>query len=1276
MFSQQGLSLPGFKENVQNVLPTIKDKLVGSWMWTVGSLQSMRKPARVLQDDEQYVYLQVGKNAFDNAPRNMRTELWLSALQRKGVGVAAAGKYDELLAQEISLESATDIEKDVARTFPSTKRFNSEQGQSSLRNVLRAYAAYDPEIGYCQGMNFLSGLLLMFLPTEAQAFGALVVIMQERGLQKFYSVDMSLLQVQLWQLGRLISHKLAMHMESCGVLPVLYGASWLMTCFSADFPTSFSSRILDVMLAGCCDAALLKVAVTLLKRCEKRVRLMSDLEDILSFLKLEVPNWEESVLQDVLTEAFSQPWSTRQLGILCSLEGVETVSEAMERVRRNNEAREPEGGSAALSASRRTSQDEQRHSRSSLDWNTRHSLDGEGLDVLSPALSATPECGSPKACPAAVPVALPLGASPSRRMPPSSSAYSAGTLVANLCISNADEAEHALASSAHSHANSLVGALRGLDVQGWDPFSRRGSREVLTGTDAPGGVSAARTLSSSLRAHGLLVDLGVAQEEEEEWSEFLEAAVAVAAAAGAPVKHRRTVSGPTGIRAGASVSPRHKRSNSEAQAQALPPAGARWQAGSGKCGADGLPLGPGALAGRSVASSSLRAHAVSVVSTPGASVSASLATSSASTPCHVVGRHVRFPSSDLGALGHAALHAGPTSGDGSELGFSLVSAGEVPVGLAALRQSPWGAGRLAPGPPSAALGPIGASVSRHQPSCGKHASSGWPEGLQQAAASQGQYEVEAGAGLGANAELGEAWMEGGGPSWVQAAREPIGGLALRTGSCAARIGGHEAGVADLHDLFHASLAVIGQLQSAQQEAGPSTAIVSDFFEVAAKPSNSIVVSSTGDPFIAAPHDTLRGAAGADDAAPAVALQHVFSQGSMPSSAAPSQDGATAGSEALDGVAAAMMAQDPFAACGFVAVNRVHAGVGAAQPGGVDPLPPSVTLHDLLAPYFMVQEVTHAIAPAQDSVQGASVLDPFHASVVLETPAVSGGVAAVTEHVDPLEAVLAGASPCDTYTLLPDPLSPYLGDTVPCSPLSPRAAPSPLPSLSPISACSTPLSPDPFSGLLTTASLLPATSSVPMLAPMCTSDSGVPNLCASRPLFGRPSDCGTPPSAVSPPPPLAPRAEDQPFSSGATPGSVGILSSLSRRGSCGLVGAGASRASSNGGAPASIGEDEAVGSGDGASPSLDTVILHHLQSFDLGATRSSGDLVVAVNAERAIWNGGPVVQPLLASHVSGSIAPGGVVGDAVSAMPLPADTMSDAEACRQLDALLQPALAAT
>jgi hypothetical protein len=50
-----------------------------------------------LQDDAQFVTLQVGKSVWEQAPRQMRIELWMSSLQRKGIGVAAAAKFEDML---------------------------------------------------------------------------------------------------------------------------------------------------------------------------------------------------------------------------------------------------------------------------------------------------------------------------------------------------------------------------------------------------------------------------------------------------------------------------------------------------------------------------------------------------------------------------------------------------------------------------------------------------------------------------------------------------------------------------------------------------------------------------------------------------------------------------------------------------------------------------------------------------------------------------------------------------------------------------------------------------------------------------------------------------------------------------------------------------------------------------------------------------------------------------------------------------------------------------
>jgi hypothetical protein len=57
----------------------------------------------------------------------------------------------------------------------------TKYGQNALRNMLRAYVAYDPEVGYCQGMGFIAALFLIYMRNEEMAFWSFVSIMYDKG---------------------------------------------------------------------------------------------------------------------------------------------------------------------------------------------------------------------------------------------------------------------------------------------------------------------------------------------------------------------------------------------------------------------------------------------------------------------------------------------------------------------------------------------------------------------------------------------------------------------------------------------------------------------------------------------------------------------------------------------------------------------------------------------------------------------------------------------------------------------------------------------------------------------------------------------------------------------------------------------------------------------------------------------------------------------------------------------------------------------------------------
>ncbi|KAG0160848.1 hypothetical protein PDIDSM_8379 [Penicillium digitatum] len=179
------------------------------------------------------------------------------------------------------------IGKDIGRSFPNVEMFRDPngEGQQMLGRVLRCFSLYDTKIGYCQGLGFVVGPLLMHM-TDAEAFCVLVRLMDHYNLRSCYLPDLSGLHLHVYQFQNLLArHRpvLFQHLEALHVEPV-YVSQWFLSFFAVACPLPMLLRIYDVIfLEGACET-LMRVALSLMQRNEKRILSCSEFEDVMQLL--------------------------------------------------------------------------------------------------------------------------------------------------------------------------------------------------------------------------------------------------------------------------------------------------------------------------------------------------------------------------------------------------------------------------------------------------------------------------------------------------------------------------------------------------------------------------------------------------------------------------------------------------------------------------------------------------------------------------------------------------------------------------------------------------------------------------------------------------------------------------------------------------------------------------------------------------------------------------------------------------------------------------------
>ncbi|XP_057302285.1 growth hormone-regulated TBC protein 1-A-like [Hydractinia symbiolongicarpus] len=246
-------------------------------------------------------------------PSELRPEVWLNVSSAQQLKKENPQKYEQYMAgPNLEKKVKDSIQIDIKRTFPENIYFKDmdESLLAPLANVLTAYASYNSNIGYCQGLNYIAGMLLLVTKNEKDTFW-LLVQMLDKLVPDFYSSKMLGLRIEcnvLDELIRLGHPDLHAHFRSHNIDMELFASKWFVCLYMDVLPVETVLRVWDCLFYEG-SKVLLRAAYTLIVMNKDKFLQKTDFTELCNLFKQITRDTETLDCHSFLEQCFKVPKS-------------------------------------------------------------------------------------------------------------------------------------------------------------------------------------------------------------------------------------------------------------------------------------------------------------------------------------------------------------------------------------------------------------------------------------------------------------------------------------------------------------------------------------------------------------------------------------------------------------------------------------------------------------------------------------------------------------------------------------------------------------------------------------------------------------------------------------------------------------------------------------------------------------------------------------------------------------------------------------------------------